>query len=106
MKPYNTYLNKAFLKIVYNYRLFRVRRIIENTFLLLSSVFRVFCKPIEIKVEETIVSIVLACFTFTIFLECNPILDNFNQGVLLILIQVKGKLFLDNGEKSILTTQV
>lgn len=72
IKPYKTDLNKGSPKRVYNYRLFRARRIIENTFGLLSSVFRVFRKPIEIKVEDTIVNIVLACVYLHNFLRVQP----------------------------------
>lgn len=48
MKPYTTDLNKKSPKRVFNYRLSRERRIIENAFGLPSSVFRVFRKPIEV----------------------------------------------------------
>lgn len=46
-----------------------VQRIIENAFGLISSVFRVFPKPIEVKVEETIVNIVLTCVYLHNFLS-------------------------------------
>lgn len=72
MKPYNRDLNKGSLKRVYNYRLSRARRIIENTFGLLSSVFRVFRKPIEIKIEDTIVNVVLACVYLHNLLRVRP----------------------------------
>jgi len=61
MKPLKTDLNKGSPKRVYNYRMSRARRVIENTFGLFSSVLRVFCKLKEIKFEDTIVNIVLAC---------------------------------------------
>jgi hypothetical protein len=61
MKPYATDLNKGSLKRVFNYRLSRARCIVENAFGLLASVFRIFRKPIEIKVESTVVDIVLIC---------------------------------------------
>jgi len=69
MLPYTTNLSKKSPKRVFNYRLSRVRRIIENAFGLLSSVFRVFRKPIEVKIEETIVNIVLACVYLHNFLR-------------------------------------
>lgn len=50
----------------------RTRQIIENTFGLFSSVFRVFRKPIEIKIEDLIVNIVLACIYLHNFLRVQP----------------------------------
>jgi hypothetical protein len=55
MKPYATDLNKGSPKRAFNYRLLRARRIVENAFGLLASVFRIFRKPIQIKVESTVV---------------------------------------------------
>jgi len=52
-KPYAIDLNKGPPKRVSNYRLSRARRIVENAFGLLAPVFRIFRKPIEIKVEST-----------------------------------------------------
>ncbi|CAH1980733.1 unnamed protein product [Acanthoscelides obtectus] len=46
LKPYSTDLNVGSPKRVYNYRLSRARRIVENAFGLLASVFRIFRKPI------------------------------------------------------------
>ena len=48
MKPYATDLNRGSPRIVFNYRLSRARRIVENAFGLLASVFRIFRKAIEI----------------------------------------------------------
>jgi hypothetical protein len=56
IKPYTTDRNKGSPKRVLNYR-----RIVENAFGLLASVFRIFRKPTEIKVQSTVVDIVLTC---------------------------------------------
>jgi hypothetical protein len=72
MKPYATDLNKGSPKRVFNYRLLRARRIVENAFGLLASVFRIFRKPIEIKVESTVVDIVLICVYLHNFLRSQP----------------------------------
>lgn len=45
---------------VYNYRLSRARRIIENVFGIMSSKFRVFLKPIALQPDK-VESVVLAC---------------------------------------------
>jgi hypothetical protein len=42
MKPYATDLNKGSPKRVFNYRLARARRIVENALGLLVAVFRIF----------------------------------------------------------------
>ena len=44
----------------------------ENAFGLLASVFRIFRKPIEIKVESTVVDIVLTCVYLHNFLCSQP----------------------------------
>jgi len=54
MKPYTSDMNKGSLKRVFNYRLSRARPIVENAFGLLTSAFRIFQKPIEIKVETCV----------------------------------------------------
>ena len=61
MNPYATDLNKGSPKRLFNYRLSRARRIMENAFWLLASLFRIFRNPIEIKVESTVVDIFLTC---------------------------------------------
>ncbi|CAH1998140.1 unnamed protein product [Acanthoscelides obtectus] len=61
LKPYSTDLNVGSSKRVYNYRLSRPRRIVENAFGLLASVFRIFRKPIELKVDSTVIDVVLSC---------------------------------------------
>jgi hypothetical protein len=65
-------LNKGSLKRVLNHRLSRARRIVENAFGLHAPVFRIFPKPTEIKVDSTVVDIVLTCVYFHNFLRSQP----------------------------------
>ena len=55
---------------IFNYRLSRARRIVENGFGILASRFRVFMKPIVLEPSE-VESIVLASVTLHNFLRCN-----------------------------------
>jgi hypothetical protein len=72
MKPYATDLNKGSLKRVFNYRLLRARRTVENAFELLVAVFRIFRKQMEIKVDSTVVDTVLTCVYLHNFLRSQP----------------------------------
>jgi hypothetical protein len=72
MKPYAIDLNKGSPKRVFNYRLSTARRNVENAFGLLASVFRIFRKPNEIKIESTVVDIVLTCVYLHNFLRSQP----------------------------------
>lgn len=72
MKPYTTDISKGSPKRIFNYRLSRARRIVENAFGILASVFRIFRKPLEIKVESTVVDIVLTCVLLHNFLRAQP----------------------------------
>lgn len=69
MKPFTVDLKKGSPRRVYNYRLSRARRLVENAFGLLSSVFRVFRKPIEVKIDDTVSDIVCACVCLHNFLR-------------------------------------
>ena len=53
MKPYPS-TNMGIEKLIFNYRLSRARRIIENTFGIMASRFRVFYRPIIGDVEKVI----------------------------------------------------
>ncbi|XP_074037262.1 putative nuclease HARBI1 [Leptinotarsa decemlineata] len=59
MKPYSR-RNMTQEERIYNYRLSRARRVIENTFGILVSKFRIFEKPISLKIES-VDDVVLAC---------------------------------------------
>lgn len=49
MRPYLGTHEKGNIKRIFNYRLSRARRIVENVFGVLSVVFRIFRRPIELK---------------------------------------------------------
>nr|CAH7761150.1 unnamed protein product [Callosobruchus chinensis] len=51
MKPYAGQLSQS-PERVFNYRLSRARRIVENAFGIMASVFRVFRKPMQLKVDN------------------------------------------------------
>lgn len=59
MKPYSR-RNLTPAESIYNYRLSRARRVVENAFGILASKFRLFEKPISLKLE-TLDKVVLAC---------------------------------------------
>ena len=74
MKPYSQVgLTKE--KRVFNYRLSRARRIVENAFGILSNRFRVFMAPIRLAPEKT-EKIVLACCTLHNYLRSNSTARN------------------------------
>lgn len=52
MKPYSGSHAKGSPMRIYNYRLSRARRVVENVFGILASVFRVFRKPLMLSVEN------------------------------------------------------
>lgn len=52
MKPYSGVYEKGSKERVFNYRLSRARRVVENMFGIMSSVFRVMRKPILLEPEK------------------------------------------------------
>ncbi|XP_052744680.1 uncharacterized protein LOC128199399 [Bicyclus anynana] len=52
MKPYEGTPNRGSMERIFNYRLSRARRVVENAFGILSSVFRVLRKPILLEPEK------------------------------------------------------
>ena len=60
MKPYSrTSLSRE--KRIYNYRLSRARRIVENAFSILSNQFRVFMTPILLDAEKVEAIVMASC---------------------------------------------
>ncbi|XP_066600968.1 uncharacterized protein [Prorops nasuta] len=68
MKPYSGIHNKGSKERIFNYRLSRARRIVENAFGILSSVFRVLRKPILLSPHKT-TNIVMCCTLLHNFLK-------------------------------------
>lgn len=69
MKPYNA-RQLTMMQRVYNYRLSRARRVIENVFGIMSARFRVLLKPIQLDAEKT-KKVTLACCVLHNFLIVN-----------------------------------
>ena len=70
MKPYPN-RNLDLTQRIFNYRLSRVRRIVENVFGILSSRFGVFQKPIPLEPEK-VEKIVMAACVLHNFLRSKP----------------------------------
>lgn len=70
MKPFPGSYPKGSPERAFNYRLSRARRIIENVFGLLATVFRVFRRPISLGPKK-VENIVLACILLHNFLRRN-----------------------------------
>lgn len=69
MKPYSRRKMSPEERI-YNYRVSRARRVVENAFGILASKFRLFEKPMSLKLE-TLDKVVLACCTIHNWLKKN-----------------------------------
>nr|CAI5841785.1 unnamed protein product [Callosobruchus analis] len=68
LKPYSRQRLVGSPRRIYNYRLSRARRIVENAFGLLSAVFRIFIKPIAVK-PDTTEALVFTCIHLHNFLR-------------------------------------
>lgn len=68
MKPFSGLYLKGSVERVFNYRLSRARRVVENAFGILSSVFRVLQKPLLLKPEKSAL-VVMACVYLHNFLR-------------------------------------
>ncbi|XP_072376068.1 uncharacterized protein [Diabrotica undecimpunctata] len=71
MKPYST-TNIPGSARLYNYRQSRARRMVENVFGIVSSVFRVLRKPILLKPERTDSVILAVCTLHNFFMTKKP----------------------------------
>jgi len=71
MKPYPS-RNLTIEQRIYNYRLSRARRVVENAFGIMCSRFRIFSKPIALSPEK-IECIVMATCCLHNFLLRNPV---------------------------------
>lgn len=77
MKPYSGHQDKGSKSRIFNYRLSRARRVVENVFGILSSVFRVFRKPMLLEPEKVEI-IVLACVHLHNFLRKSISKNSYN----------------------------
>lgn len=68
MKPYSGVYEKGNSKRIFNYRLSRARRIVENVFGVMSSVFRVLRNPILLN-ENRVTDITMTCALLHNFLR-------------------------------------
>lgn len=68
MKPYPVHQTKGSKEKIFNYRLSRARRVSENVFGIMSSIFRVLRKPMLLSPEKA-TSVTLACTYFHNFLK-------------------------------------
>lgn len=60
LKPYSGHQDKGSKNRIFNYRLSRARRVVENVFGIMASIFRVFRKPMLLQPEK-VEKVVLAC---------------------------------------------
>ncbi|XP_046145946.1 uncharacterized protein LOC123989267 [Osmia bicornis bicornis] len=76
MKAFPGHHDKCSPERIYNYRLCRARRIVENVFGILSSKFRVFLKPIALSPKKVEI-VTLTCIYLHNFLRRNSIARNY-----------------------------
>ena len=70
LKPFPGSLERSSRERIFNYRLCRARRIVENVFGILASKFRVFLKPIPLHPDK-VESVTLTCIYLHNFLRRN-----------------------------------
>lgn len=71
MKPYPGILDKGSAQRIFNYRLSRARRVVENVFGIMASVFRVFRKPMVLEPDK-VSNVTLACVLLHNFMRRSP----------------------------------
>lgn len=76
MKPFAGYFQKGSLQRIFNYRICRARRVVENVFGIMSAVFRVLRKPVLLEPEKAEL-IVLTVAHLHNFLRRNAISRNY-----------------------------
>lgn len=70
MKPYprnQSSLDRS--KAIFNYRLSRARRMVENAFGLLTQSFRIFLTPIHLNIETTEILVTVTCILHNLIIE-------------------------------------
>jgi len=70
LKPYKCVYDKGSSERIFNYRLSRERRIVENVFGIIASVFRILRKPLLLQPEK-VSKIVMTCVLLHNFLRKN-----------------------------------
>lgn len=73
MKPFPGVHSKGSLKRVYNYRLCRARRVVENVFGISSAVFRVLRKPLLLEPEKAELIVMTVVHLHNFLRSCNSI---------------------------------
>ena len=69
MKPFPKRLEEP-KQTVYNYRLFRARRIVENSFGVLAMLFYIFLKSMELKTPTALLVIKVAVLLHNVYCDC------------------------------------
>lgn len=78
MKPYPRSTNLSVKQQVFNYRLCRARRVVENAFGILSTRFRIFTRPMNTNLKTT-ESIVMCCCALHNFLRPESLVSTENR---------------------------
>lgn len=90
MKPYDGTRERGSCERIFNYRLSRARRVVENAFGVLSSVYRVLRKPMLLE-PETATKVVLATVHLYNYLRSN---SNFTSPGTFDMVQENGDVIL------------